>query len=121
MDIIEGAGLEQQSDQSEIGHLLDWVYYHNALSRFAMHHWCHKSVDLEATDAIRLDTTNAQYLPLVKDRRVRPMAALTTFPIITRLHLLVGHSFVKPCSRNIKPAFGDMRHRARPTETRKPR
>ncbi|KAH8683782.1 fungal-specific transcription factor domain-containing protein [Ilyonectria robusta] len=69
MDIIQGAGLEQQSDQSEIGHLLDWVYYHNALSRFAMHHWCHKSVDLEATDAIRLDTTNAQYLPLVKDRR----------------------------------------------------
>lgn len=84
MDIIQGAGLEQKSDQSDIGNLLDWVYYHNALSCFAMHHWRHKSVVPGAADADTLDSGTVQYLPLSRDKPVCAIPTFTDGSVITR-------------------------------------
>ncbi|KAH6888442.1 fungal-specific transcription factor domain-containing protein [Thelonectria olida] len=72
VDIIEGTGLEQKLDKSKMNHLLDWVYYHNALSRFAMYHWRHDSVALSAADAKGSDPQAVQYPPLVKNRPISP-------------------------------------------------
>lgn len=36
-----------QADSTDIGVLVDWVYYHDAMARFTMHHWRHKSVAVQ--------------------------------------------------------------------------
>ncbi|KAI3325555.1 fungal-specific transcription factor domain-containing protein [Xylariaceae sp. AK1471] len=71
MDIVQVARLEQQSNQSDIGNLLDWVYYHDALSRFTKYHWRHKSVALEVTDTTSSNLLGVQHSLLAK---YRPMS-----------------------------------------------
>ncbi|OIW26431.1 hypothetical protein CONLIGDRAFT_671996 [Coniochaeta ligniaria NRRL 30616] len=53
-DIIQATHLEEQSHEGDIGHLLDWFYYHQALSRFSIQHWRHKPLGRleEATHTI---------------------------------------------------------------------
>ncbi|KAH8903706.1 hypothetical protein BR93DRAFT_884461 [Coniochaeta sp. PMI_546] len=38
-DIVQASGLGEQPHEGDIGHLLDWFYYHQALSRFPIHLW----------------------------------------------------------------------------------
>ncbi|TPX14725.1 uncharacterized protein E0L32_005120 [Thyridium curvatum] len=44
MRIIEETNLEAKSDDSGVGELLDWVYYHDSLAQFAKRHWGHSTV-----------------------------------------------------------------------------
>lgn len=74
--MIKATGLKGHSQESDVGHLLDWVYYHDALSRFSMHHWRHKSLTLEAADANHLEPHGLQSLPLT---RYRPVCLANTF------------------------------------------
>ncbi|KAJ9155453.1 Zinc-finger transcription factor [Pleurostoma richardsiae] len=67
MDIIHGSHLEQKSDESDIRDLLDWVYYHNVLAQFAMHHWRHKSVAVDVKDADHPEPQGVRYSALAKD------------------------------------------------------
>ncbi|KAH8646015.1 fungal-specific transcription factor domain-containing protein [Tricladium varicosporioides] len=48
LNIVETTCLKYQSNESDIGHLLDWLYYHDLLSRFSIHHWHHRSSTLVA-------------------------------------------------------------------------
>ncbi|KAF2972199.1 hypothetical protein GQX73_g1501 [Xylaria multiplex] len=69
MDIIKRARLENQLDGSDGGMLLDWVYYHDSLSRFTLYHWRHNDVTLEAPDTtINPATRVIPYSPLTKER-----------------------------------------------------
>lgn len=67
--MIQATHLKGQSYESDTGRLLDWVYYHDALSRFAVHHWRHKSLVAKASDR-NSDTRNLQYPPLGRYRPV---------------------------------------------------
>lgn len=49
MDMIQATGLRDQPYESDAGHLLDWVQYHETISRFTVHHWRHKSLALSTT------------------------------------------------------------------------
>ncbi|KAI0532877.1 fungal-specific transcription factor domain-containing protein [Xylaria digitata] len=49
MDTVRRARLEQESDQTGITELLDWVYYHHTLSRFALYHLRHKAAAQESS------------------------------------------------------------------------
>ncbi|KZL65479.1 zinc-finger transcription factor [Colletotrichum tofieldiae] len=51
MNIIQVTSLKDQSHQRDIRHLLDWVYYHNTLCHFTIHHRRHKSLSPRATAA----------------------------------------------------------------------
>ena len=70
MDIIQGTHLDQQIDLSDISSLVDWAHYHDALSRFVMHHWRHRSVASSSKDGFDSEQRTMQYPPLVKDRPV---------------------------------------------------
>jgi hypothetical protein len=38
--MIQAAGFEELQDgNSDLGTLLDWVYYHDVLARFSIRHW----------------------------------------------------------------------------------
>ncbi|KAI1114770.1 fungal-specific transcription factor domain-containing protein [Nemania sp. NC0429] len=57
MEIIQRAQLGTQSDSGSgacsdavgTSSLIDWVYYHNSVSRFALSHWRHKALAAEST------------------------------------------------------------------------
>lgn len=71
MDIVQTTCLKNQWHESDIGRLLDWVYYHDALSRFPLRHWQYKSLAREfpeTKDSHFRDTTCSD---LTKYRPVR--------------------------------------------------
>ncbi|KAI1873906.1 uncharacterized protein JN550_003175 [Neoarthrinium moseri] len=72
MEIVQSALLVQHVNESDIGSLLDWVYYHHAVSQFATFHWRHKSVVLSATDAATADLGGNRLLPFAKESPVSP-------------------------------------------------
>lgn len=44
MELMQETLVHPQARSTDVGILVDWVYYHDALARFTMHHWRHKSV-----------------------------------------------------------------------------
>lgn len=70
MDTIQTTCLEAQLYESDFGHLLDWVYFHDALSRFPIHHWQHASLAREAPNTIYVKPPGVQYPPLARYRPV---------------------------------------------------
>lgn len=68
-DIIKATYLEEHADEIDIGHLLDWFYYHEALSRFPLHHWRQKSLGHDATKT-PLGPQALQHAALVRHRPV---------------------------------------------------
>ncbi|RSL96491.1 hypothetical protein BHE90_007585 [Fusarium euwallaceae] len=71
MDIINAAQLEDVSYESETRHLLDWVYYHGVLSRFAVHHWRHRSL-IQSRSNTGGSSSGNQYLQLSRYRPTLP-------------------------------------------------
>lgn len=70
MEIIQRAQLGTQSDSIGTSDLIDWVYYHDSLSRFALFHWRHKSLAAEPAAPAQI----TPYPPLLAGRRpVRPI------------------------------------------------
>lgn len=72
MDTIQTTCLEAQLYESDFGHLLDWVYFHDALSRFPIHHWQHASLAREAPNTIYVKPPGVQYPPLARYRPALP-------------------------------------------------
>ncbi|KAJ3578276.1 hypothetical protein NPX13_g2299 [Xylaria arbuscula] len=56
VEIVRRAQLGNQCDNSD---LLDWVYFHDAMSHFTLYHWRHKSLTAETTE-----TTLSPALPI---------------------------------------------------------
>lgn len=71
MDVVQAAGLNNQADQSDIGCLLEWIHYHDALSRFSVHHWRHKSLTLGAAKEVSPVSQSLQHQSLAKYRPVK--------------------------------------------------
>lgn len=65
MEIIQRAQLGTQSDSIGTSDLIDWVYYHDSLSRFALFHWRHKSLAAEPAAPAQI----TPYPPLLAGRR----------------------------------------------------
>lgn len=42
--MIQATELKDQPYKSDAGHLINWVQYHETISRFTVHHWRHKSL-----------------------------------------------------------------------------
>ncbi|KAK8026456.1 fungal-specific transcription factor domain-containing protein [Apiospora marii] len=87
MDMIRAT---QLSDHSSYGFLLDWVFYHEALSRFAVRHWRHKSLlALETADPKQPGNLDLQYPPLTRYRPAPPCPN-PTFAILNLLSEICG-------------------------------
>lgn len=41
-EVIRAAGLDKLRQENDLAVLLDWVYYHDVLSRFSLRHWHRK-------------------------------------------------------------------------------
>lgn len=48
-NIIEAAGLDRLHQDSDLAMLLDWVYYHDVVSRFSQRHWHGESTESSPT------------------------------------------------------------------------
>ncbi|KAH6653261.1 fungal-specific transcription factor domain-containing protein [Truncatella angustata] len=72
MEIIQATRLEDQLQDGDIAYLLEWVYYHNALSRFSMHHWRHKSLSPDRDSPNDSTTRGRQYSYITKHRQLWP-------------------------------------------------
>ncbi|KAF7562897.1 hypothetical protein G7046_g1234 [Stylonectria norvegica] len=70
LEIVRGTRLDQLPDQPDIGVLVDWVSYHDAVSRFTMRHWQHKSVVKEPTNSSKIEASGIKDLPIEKARTV---------------------------------------------------
>lgn len=92
MDMIQVAHLRSHLDASNTGHLLDWVYYHDTLSRFALQHWRHKSIVLQASGIKDPKAQDIQILPLA---RYRPVC----FLISTLKTYFLHHSLISDLFR----------------------
>lgn len=51
-DVIQAAALQSHAAAHDIAELLDWVYYHDVLSRFSRQHW--QRAASEDTNALQL-------------------------------------------------------------------
>ncbi|KAK2612013.1 hypothetical protein QQS21_001978 [Conoideocrella luteorostrata] len=72
MDIVQSTGLKDQLFESGIGHLLNWVYYHDTLSRFPLRHWQHESLARQCSEKPCSDSQDVQHLPLLRHRPAPP-------------------------------------------------
>ncbi|KAI3395564.1 hypothetical protein diail_1075, partial [Diaporthe ilicicola] len=68
MDMIQAAQLRDQPYESDTGHLLDWVHYHDTISRFTVHHWRHESLVPPALSRSSLRPQVLQYPTLARYR-----------------------------------------------------
>lgn len=85
MDMIQATGLRDQPCESDAGHLLGWVQYHETISRFTVHHWRHKSLVPTTTLARNVHRTqDLQYPSLTKHRPNMP-SVNPTFAILNLL------------------------------------
>lgn len=72
MDIIQATHLLEKVHNNDVGQLLNWVFYHDSLSSFTMHHWRHKSLAPYATDSNHLHSQDFQTrASLTRQRPVR--------------------------------------------------
>ncbi|KAI3335341.1 fungal-specific transcription factor domain-containing protein [Ustulina deusta] len=69
-EIVQRARLGNQSNGNiDYGDLLDWVYFHDSMSRFTLYHWGHKYLAAKVTDtAINHVHGISQSSPLVEER-----------------------------------------------------
>ncbi|KAI1187216.1 fungal-specific transcription factor domain-containing protein [Nemania serpens] len=65
MEVIQHAQLGTQSDSIGTSNMIDWVYYHDSLSRFTLYHWRHKSLAAEPAAPAQI----TPYPPLLTGER----------------------------------------------------
>ncbi|KAM3084908.1 hypothetical protein ACMFMG_003353 [Clarireedia jacksonii] len=68
IEIVKITRLRDQSHRSDIGHLLDWLDYHDLLSRFLIHHRRYKSLTLAAPQLSHPGLRGLQYSSLARHR-----------------------------------------------------
>ncbi|RSL59557.1 hypothetical protein CEP54_007225 [Fusarium duplospermum] len=113
MDTIHAAQLRDVSYENETRHLLDWVYYHGVLSRFAVHHWRHQSL-MQSRPNTRADSPGNQYLQLSQYRPTLP-SPNPTYAILSLL-AKVCETLVDP--RDPQSRYEDYMRRLRALENR---
>jgi hypothetical protein len=86
MDTIRAAQLEDVSHESDTRHLLDWVYYHGVLSRFAVHHWRHQSL-IQSRSNARGGPHGDQYLQLSRYRPVCIRKCVSLYSSLTEVSI----------------------------------
>ncbi|KAK7908752.1 hypothetical protein PG985_016055 [Apiospora marii] len=101
MDMIRATKL---SDHSSYGFLLDWVFYHEALSRFAVRHWRHRSLALEAADPRPNGSSDLHYPPLTRHRPA-PLCPNPTFAILNLLSEICGTLVDPRDPRSLDPNY----------------
>ncbi|KAI1336224.1 fungal-specific transcription factor domain-containing protein [Xylariaceae sp. FL0016] len=57
-DLVQRTQLTYESDQGDVSCLLDWVFYHHTISRFATYHWRHQSEALAYPSPISSESEN---------------------------------------------------------------
>lgn len=94
VDMIQGTGLRDQPYGSDAGQLLDWVQYHETISRFTVHHWRHKSLVPITTARNSPRIQDIQYQSLTKYRPSMP----SVNPTMAILNLLseVSETLIDP-------------------------
>ncbi|KAL3292838.1 zinc-finger transcription factor [Colletotrichum asianum] len=83
-DIIQATPLKDQPPNNETGRLLQWVHYHETLSRFAVHHWRHQSLDSEGPSRSARRSQVAHQISLTRHRLTHPIVN-PTFAILNLL------------------------------------
>lgn len=68
--MIQATELKNQPYDSYAGHLINWVQYHETISRFTIHHWRHKSL-VPTTPVGNCPTTRNIHTPSLT--RYRPV------------------------------------------------
>ncbi|KPM39653.1 hypothetical protein AK830_g6901 [Neonectria ditissima] len=68
MDMIQATQLQDQPFESGTGHLLNWVHYHETISRFAAHHWRHKPLVPRASIRSNTSPQDLQFASLTRYR-----------------------------------------------------
>ncbi|KAG7039309.1 Zinc-finger transcription factor [Colletotrichum scovillei] len=68
VDMIHATRLQDEPHDSDVGQLLSWAYYHETQSRFALHHWRHKSFIPPKSVKQNAVLQNPQYPPLTRYR-----------------------------------------------------
>ncbi|KAI9152310.1 hypothetical protein HJFPF1_09540 [Paramyrothecium foliicola] len=66
MNMIQATNLGPYSDTSDANHLLDWVYYHDTVSRFSVNHWRRETSWLKKAAGSRNNSEKYINYPLVK-------------------------------------------------------
>ncbi|KAH7016430.1 fungal-specific transcription factor domain-containing protein [Microdochium trichocladiopsis] len=84
MDVVQATSIRDQSHDSDIGHLLDWVHYHDALSRFPVQHWQHKSLARDVPNSKFGNPLGEPHMSLTRHRPAIP-SPNPTFAIINLL------------------------------------
>ncbi|KAI1750036.1 fungal-specific transcription factor domain-containing protein [Xylaria castorea] len=70
MEVIEGAQLGDKPDHGVIRKLLDWVNYHDSMSRFTLFHWRQQYPTAQPTDTTsRAVPRIIRYSPLAENRK----------------------------------------------------
>lgn len=95
MDIIQATRLKDQPYESETGRLLDWVHYHDTISRFTVHHWRHKSLVPTVSSRNNRRAPVLQYPPLARHRPVSNLQD-TAFYLSLLIALLQNLPSVNP-------------------------
>lgn len=103
MDIIQATDLIGQSKEPDVGNLLDWIYYHDTLSRFSVHHWRHKTLTLEAPETMHPDPRLVQTSLLAKYRPVESLFDAYFCAIADQRP--IGLTASESQLRNIEPAL----------------
>lgn len=69
--MIQATPLKDEPYESDTGHLLNWVHYHETVSRFSMRHWRHRSLVSRASIRNNLGPQGLQHPPFARHRPVR--------------------------------------------------
>ncbi|KAL7917391.1 fungal-specific transcription factor domain-containing protein [Trichoderma austrokoningii] len=72
MDIAQATSLQDREQGNDIDHILDWAYYHNAVSRFPIYHWRQRSLPPETTAVKYPNTEHLQQMSLARYRPALP-------------------------------------------------
>ncbi|KAI1419556.1 fungal-specific transcription factor domain-containing protein [Xylaria sp. FL1777] len=68
LEIIHRAQLGNKLRYTDNGDLLDWVYFHDSMSRFTLYHWRHKHLAVTATDTTTSPVQPiSHHLPSIED------------------------------------------------------
>ncbi|KAI0406920.1 fungal-specific transcription factor domain-containing protein [Xylaria palmicola] len=70
MEVVQRAQLGNQTGRSDDSSLLDWVCYHDLMSRFTLYHWRHKYLARAAPGTVTspVPQSTIQHLHLVEER-----------------------------------------------------
>lgn len=96
MSLVYGAPTDEQSDwQNEIQIILEWFYYHYALSRFATRHWNHKVVNRTGMETVGNYLQKAK-LDIVSLKLQKNIHMIISVLLISR----IGSKIISPDTRS---------------------